>query len=260
MQSKQFFGFILMAFTAAAAMMLGGCESALQKNRDLGVKLYDANQFDQSLATLNKALSYNQFDAVSNTYAGLIHYRAGDYEQASYYFKVALESDPSSEQAKDGLTETLIRLGKPDLALDALERAAAAAEKVDDPRWKRSNPKRPYTSQIQENLYVDKVDDRLRIARTYEKLGDYDNAVLYYKKALQMTPRNSQAMLGLANLYEKLGNKKENREYLIQAYNVDPATPGLTQAMTRNGVMISDVLGVPPKRAPLVPAPAPAPR
>jgi tetratricopeptide (TPR) repeat protein len=243
MQKMRFYTLILTAVIAAALLPLAGCTSPLQKNRELGVKLYDQHQYDQSLATLNKALSYDQFDAVSNAYAGLIHYRAGNYEQATYHFKVALESDPSSEQAKDGLTETLIKMDKPDLALDALE------------RWQRSNPKRSYNKQIQENLYVGKVGDRIRIARAYEKLGDYDNAVLYYKKALELTPGSSRALMGIGELYAKLGNKPEAREYLIRAYNIDPATPGLTDAMTRSGIAISDVIGVPDGRGPMVPAP-----
>ncbi len=109
-------GNVLFASGAALSVaLLAGCESNVQKYREQGVKLYEHNDYDSSLATLNKALSYDQFDAVSNCYAGLIHCRAGNYEQAAYHFKVALQSDPSSEQAKDGLTAALIKLDKPDL-------------------------------------------------------------------------------------------------------------------------------------------------
>lgn len=248
--------FLAVCALAAIPLALASCTSPLQKNRELGIKLYNENQFDQSLATLNRALSYDQFDAQSNTYAGLIEYRAGKYEQAAYHFKVALQSDPSSEKAKDGLTETLIKMGKPDLALDALERSASLAERVNDPRWKRSNVKRHYDSQVQENLYADKVDDRLRIARAYEKLGDYDNAVLFYKKAIELHPRSAGAMLALANLYAKLGNRDQARAYWVRAYEIDPTTPGLTESMTHYGVAISDLYGTPSASQ----APLPAPR
>jgi tetratricopeptide (TPR) repeat protein len=248
--AQSFFGrfafrLLPLAALAPVLMALPGCESGLEHYRKQGITLYQQEKFDDSLQSLNKALTYDQFDAQSNAYAGLIQYRAGNYVQAAYHFQLALQADPSSEEAKDGLTATLIKQGKPDQALDALERASQMADRVDDPRWLKSNAKVRYQKQVEERLFLGKVDDRVRIARTYEKLGDYDNAALYYKKAAEKNPRDGSILLALANLAEKAGNKGDAREYLRQAYLVDPATPGLTDAMTRNGLAISEVVGAP---------------
>ena len=229
---------------AGSLALFSGCESNVQKYREQGVKLYEEKHLDQSLATLTKALSYDEFDAVSNAYAGLIYYQSGDYVQAAYHFKVALQSDPSSNQAKDGLTAAYIRLGKPDLALDYLERASAMADKVKDPRWEKSE-KMPYKKQTEEGLYLGKAGDRLRIGRAYEQLGDYDNALVYYKKALALQSDSAEVLFALALLYEKTGNAAETREFLIRTYNVDPSMPELTDTMTRNHVAISSVIGAP---------------
>src|SRR6202012_731494 len=107
-------------------------------------------------------LSYDQFDAQSNAYAGLIMYRQGNYEQAAYHFKVALQSDPSSEEAKDGLTAAFIKLDKPDLALDYLERSSALADKVKDPRMAQSASKVPLQLETEARLYKGKGGDRVR--------------------------------------------------------------------------------------------------
>lgn len=236
------------AAVALAMVVVPGCETKLEKLRERGVSLYEQQQYDQSLASLNEALKYDQFDAKSNAYAGLIHYRAGNYVQAGYHFNLALQADPSSEEAKDGLTATYIKQDKPDQALDALERAAEMAEKVEDPRWQKSNIKVRYIHDVEERLYLGKVNDRLRIGRTYEQLGDYDNALVYYKKALEMAPKNGTVLMALATLAEKAKNPGEAREYLRRAYLVAPATPGLTEAMTRNNLAVSDVLGAPSRR------------
>jgi tetratricopeptide (TPR) repeat protein len=223
--------------------LLTGCESGVEKYRKAGIAEYNKGDYEHSLNTLNKALSYDQFDAQANAYAGLIQYRQGNYEQAAYHFKVALQSDPSSEEAKDGLTAALIKLDKPDVALDYLERAAAMADKVKDPRMAQSASKIPLQLQTEARLYAGKVGDRIRIGRAYEKLGDYDNALVYYQKALSLDPTDTRTLMALAELSEKVGNKGATREYLIRAYNANPATPGLTDAMTRNGIAISDVIG-----------------
>jgi tetratricopeptide (TPR) repeat protein len=236
---------------------LTACAEPLEKYRKQGIALYDQDQYDQSLQVLNKALAHDQFDPQSNTYAGLVHYRQGNYEQAVYHFKVALQGDPSSERAKNGLTAALIKLDKPDMALDYLERASAMAAKVKDPRREKSDVRRFYLHQTEENLFLGKAGDRARIGKTYELLGDYDNALVYYKRALDVAPNDSAVLLATAGLYEKTGNKGQAREYLARAYRADPQTPGLTEAMTRNNLAISDVLPVPAVRQPLVPGSTP---
>lgn len=237
--------------TLVAVLLLGlltGCATNLEKNRKEGLRLYNAQQYDQSLAAFKSALRDSQYDAVSNAYAGLIEYRADHLEQAEYHLRLALIADPSSEEAKAGLTSTLIKKGKPDDALDALERAARMAENVDDPRWEKSL-KRPYTKQVDERLYTGKINDRIRIAKTYETLlGDYDNALTYYKKALELKPGDATAAgiyLSMATMAERAKNGPVAREYLAEAYRRDPALPGLTDAMTRNNLAISDVLANP---------------
>src|SRR5580765_4923379 len=75
------------------AAMMGGCESNVEHYRKEGITLYGQQKYDQSLVSLNKALTYDEFDGKSNAYAGLVHYRAGEYVPAAYHFKLALQAD-----------------------------------------------------------------------------------------------------------------------------------------------------------------------
>jgi tetratricopeptide (TPR) repeat protein len=230
----------LLAF--GGVLLLGGCARPVETFRKEGIRLYKAEQYEQAMTAFDKALADDQFDAASNAYSGVLHYRRGELEQAEYHCRVALNADPSNEMAKECLTETLIKKGKPDEALDALERAAKMAEKVDDPRWEQTL-KRPYTKQVEERLFLGQVEDRMRIARAYQALGDYDNAIKYYDLAFEKSgSRSAAALLSAGEVYAKSGNKPKAQEYLTKAYRLDPGTPGLTEAMTRNGVAISNIL------------------
>jgi tetratricopeptide (TPR) repeat protein len=228
--------------SALALLGLTGCETTVERYRNDGVRLYQAEQYDQSQAALKQALQADKSDPVSNTYAGLIALRADQLAQAEYYFKAAMDMDPSNEDAKTGYAKTLIKAGKADKALDALERAAKMADDVADPRHDRSNIKFPFTKQVEEKLYLGRYNDRVRIAGIYESLGDYDNALVYYKKALEI--RNDTAgMMAIVALAERAKNQPLARQYLTMAYLKDPATPGIVPIMTRNGLAISDVIG-----------------
>jgi tetratricopeptide (TPR) repeat protein len=227
-----------------AAVLLGlltGCETTVERYRNEGVRLYQARQYDQSQAALKQALQADQSDPVSNAYAGLIDLRSDQLAQAEYHFRLTLDRDPSSEEAKSGLASTLIKQGKPGQGLDALERAAKLADDVPDPRHDRSNIKVPFTKQVEERLFLGRYNDRVRIAGVYESLGDYDNALVYYQQALEI--RNDTAtMMAIVALAERAKNQPLAREYLTKAYQKDPATPGIVPIMTRNGLAISDVI------------------
>jgi len=233
---------IILAATIGATAFLGACKSELQTRREAGMALYQQEKYDAAMGELKQALTIDEFDAKSNTYAGLIHYRAGNYQQASFHFKLALQADPSDEEALAGITASYIRLDKPDLALDFLERHAAVADQVKDPRMERSIGNRRFMKESEERLFLGKGGARVRIAKTYERLGDYDNAKLYYDKALAIEPDNAAILMSLGKMYEKVANQKEAANAYIRAYRIDPATPGVSEALTRVGVAISDLV------------------
>ena len=239
--------FVKVPLAAGIALaLLSACASKLETYRKQGLALYKQEQLDQSLDAFNKALQEDQADPVSNAYVGLIDYRSGHLEQAEFHFRLALDLDPSSEEAKAGLTVTLIKLGKADKALDALERAAELAKQVQDPRWMKTNVKRPYTAQVEENLYTGKVNDCLRIARAYSSpdVGDYDNAFVWYEKALKEVGQEDPTILmSMADLAERAKNPAKTRELLARTYRADPATPGILPALNRNNIALSEIIG-----------------
>ena len=56
-------------------------------------------------------------------------------------------------------------------------------------------------------------------------------------------------MMAVVAMAERAKNQPLAREYLTMAWIKDPRTPGIVEAMTRNGLAISSVMasGAPPK-------------
>jgi len=102
-------------------------------------------------------------------------------------------------------------------------------------------------------------DQYLRLGKVYFRNGDYGNAEKNFQKAVEVTPRDADAWLGLAASYDQLrrfdladkaykqvlaldgnnatvlnnmgysqllrGNLKAARHYLLKAYELDPKNP-----------------------------------
>ena len=85
----------LIVMSAGAALMIGasGCAKPVEIHRKQGLMLYSQQQYEQAMTTFDAALRDDQFDAVSNAYAGLLHYRRGEFEQAEYHCRVALSRE-----------------------------------------------------------------------------------------------------------------------------------------------------------------------
>lgn len=246
---------IALALTVAGFWALTACTAPVEKYRHEGVRLYQQQQYDAALEAFTKSLADDASDPVSNAYAGLIHYRAGHLTQAAYHAKIALDMDPSNPEAREVLLASLIKQDKSDEAINNLERLSALADKTRDPRWLKGDAKRRYQMETEERLFLGRAHSRYQVASTYERLGDLDNARLWYERALQQAPNNTRVLMALARLYDRAGNKERLVEYVRRVYALDPAAPGLVDLMTRNNIALSSITSVPPTVPPMVPAP-----
>ena len=60
-------------------------------------------------------------------------------------------------------------------------------------------------------------DEKMDLGRKYLAELDYDQAVLYYKEAINIDPKNTSAYIELADVYSKMGDNRMAREILAEA-------------------------------------------
>ncbi len=202
----------------AGVGILAGCEAPAMKLRNEGLRLYHRHQYAAALRKFNESLKYNESQPRGNYYAGAADYMLGRYEQSQYHYKMAWRVDPNYGHVKSALAEALIKSGKPNEAMNFLERDAALTQ-------------RP--------------TGRLRVAKFYEKIGDLDDARANYIKVAQMAPNNAAIQLAVGKFFDRIGRKAQAGKYYAQAYKLDPAIPGLVPAMLHDGLTISDVYAPP---------------
>ncbi len=203
---------------ATSAMLLAGCESSAMRLRNQGLSLYHQGEYKSALAKFNDALKYNPSDPRANYYAGASDYMLARYQEAAFHYKTAWTVDPNFGHVKSALAEALIRAGRPNEAMNFLERDAEL---------------------------TGRVNGRLRVARFYKRIGDLDDARVNFKKAAAMAPSNPEVLMQVAEFYDSVGQKQDARKLYIRIYQLDPVMPQLVEKMQHDGVTISEAISAP---------------
>jgi len=69
------------------------------------------------------------------------------------------------------------------------------------------------------------------LARELEQRHDPDAALLRYRQAVELEPASAYTHAELGRFYVRIGQKEEAREALMAAYRLDPAEPGVLDAL-----------------------------
>ncbi len=129
--------------------------------------------------------------ALHHNRLGLIRLAAGDDAGAVAAYEKALECDPTIHNARAGL---MLRAALGGSIEDAALEAARAVELA------------PTNARI-----------RVRIAKTWDRLGEYDRALESYRAALSLDPANPEGHMGVAIQLARLGEVSDAAAHLSQA-------------------------------------------
>lgn len=127
--------------------------------------------------------------------AGLIYFNGGEYDKARPYLEKAVSVSPDNDNV-------VLALGQDELKAEKYKEAVATLAK--------------YLEITQNDTLKPAVMDQMAVA--YEKLNDYNNALVYYGKILDIRPDSERALLGKGNA-------------LLQLKKYDEALPVLEHYM-----------------------------
>jgi len=90
----------------AAAVLVAGCSSSPEEMRQRGAAQFQVGNTEDARETLQQVLDQRPSDPVALYYMGRITYGDGFYERAGYYFRSAIDADPSFNDAREWLAKT----------------------------------------------------------------------------------------------------------------------------------------------------------
>ncbi len=165
--------------------------------------LIENNKLDEAEKKLKNL--YLKYPANINILLALgnLYLKKGELEKSENYYKNVLLLDPENVYALQGLKAIYMKKGNYKDALKIANKLKKIGIKVDD------------ENKIRELYY-------LNLAEQYKKQKKYTEALKFYKKVLELNPKNSFALMGIGDIFAEKGDYKQALKYYSQGYEKNP--------------------------------------
>lgn len=192
----------------AAVLVLAGCvtsgggqrevrvDEAVQNRIAAGMEYLQMGKPNEARQHISRALELEPRSAAAHNAMALLYRYEGDSEREEFHYRRALRADRSFSVARNNYGILLHQRGDYRQAVQQFEQAANDSS---------------YNSRglAFENL-----------ARSYMALGQRDEAVAAYNRALRLNPNASTILLELGNIHLEEGDLRMARRYLDQYHRV----------------------------------------
>jgi tetratricopeptide (TPR) repeat protein len=175
---------------------------------NLGLLYFQQREYRQAIAVLERGLKIHPEMPSASTLLGISLYEIGEYKQARPRLEAALRSNPSDNNAELFLANDLIKLGELEAATRHLQDLARREPQDQEVFYLLGEIYMQLSEQALSKLnaidpnsvYVHEMSGEIM-----ESMKNYDGAVVEYKKAIEMAPRQAGTHYKLGNTYWLLG-------------------------------------------------------
>lgn len=197
------FGLVVLLSAAFLAACAGSQtrQDDLQKAevaRKIGEAYILEGNYTAALGELLKAKELNPEDPLTYNYLGFCYMAKNMMPEAIVHFKKAVALNPSYAPARNNLGSAYMRLKEYDAAIAVFEEITKDA------------------------LYATPHFPLSNLGNAYFGKGDYETALSYYKKALNIQPNFVNALAGVGRTYLRMNEPRLALRYLEQALKTNP--------------------------------------
>lgn len=206
----------------------------------LGFIYSKINQIALGISNHKKAIQTNSEYLDSHYELGFIYIELEDFSKALEHFEKIRQSDPNYNYSYYGnfyygLGITYNGLNKYDLAIASLNKAITLQNPKDsidlsnyycelaESNYNKGNNSGAignYKLSIQYNS--NNVKANFSLGHLYQELKEFDNAIIYYNKTIELEPDNPLPYFNLSLIYETKGDSKLQNYYRTKASSLDP--------------------------------------
>jgi tetratricopeptide (TPR) repeat protein len=170
----------------------------------LGLAYYLGKQYDKASPALERASELDPTLWGADLFLGISEYRLGSFGKAQRALENALKAKPDMPESRFWLGCTLMALGKHEQATVELEKVPTGSSVAMDANYLLAQGYRrvaeSYYGQMQKNNASSYRAHQLA-AEAFAWAGRYQNAILEYRKALELKPEVEGAHRGIAEMY-----------------------------------------------------------
>lgn len=176
---------------------------------NLGLAYKFKGQLEQSIVALKRAISLDSRYASPYNHLGSVYFNLGRYSDAIAEFKKAIKYNKQFSDAYYNMGLTQVAMAhRANNNRETLNAAAATLVKATT-----LNAEHPHAHN--------------ELAKLYQELGQYEQAIIRYKLALEINPNLTDSWLNLSTLYNQTGETLKAQQALEQAMRGDADSPYL---------------------------------
>jgi tetratricopeptide (TPR) repeat protein len=192
---------------------------------NLGALYLRTHEFKKAVGVLEKGLELDAKMSSASAMLGIALYESGDYGAARTRLESTLRSKPNDDHAELFLANDLIKLGDLSSAASHLERLASRQPKNQEVWYllgkvhmKLSEQALAHLNEIDpDSVWVHQISGEIM-----ESMKNYDGALLEYRRAVEMAPRQPGVHYLLGNAYWALASWSDAVNELKAELAIDP--------------------------------------
>lgn len=171
---------------------------------NLGMLYFNQSDYPQAAAVLERGLKLNPHMITASAMLGLSYFEMGESDKAEGPLEVATRANPEDDNVQMALAHVLINLSKYQEATVPL-RSILDRNPKDQQAWYLLG--KTYLQLSEDSLgRINQIDPNSVVAHEVageidESMHNYDGAMVEYKKAVDLAPKQTGTHLHLANVY-----------------------------------------------------------
>lgn len=189
-------------------------------------ELIAAGDMDQAVTALAAFVATHPDGTEAARFLGDLYYRQGHFDRAEAVYKQLLERNPHDKQTHNRLGVVYATENRVDAAIVEFQDALPGTDSIRDlvMLHLRKGDLQQYQSQMVRaaNQNPNEADLQEELGEIYETIHRPNDAILYFRRALDSDGRSIAALNGLGMSYLDLHDSASASQYLTDCLNVDP--------------------------------------